>query len=398
MTALEPYIFKKIPVQFFGKRCILNTSQELFSCNAVDAGSQLLITSVLKERVLPAHPVIADVGCGTGILSLALLAHHSDSRILAVDRDALALAFTALNCRENGYCVETRPSLGANEIFDERVDLVLSNIPAKAGLPAIRTMLGDFSLLAGSNGIVAVVIVKTLSDFAESVIRDAGGTIVFMNRTREYTIFHYHALVHDGKNAALAPYLRSTVPFDTGSGAIVLDTVWGLGEFDSLSFSTLLVMSMLEKFHVSGKTLVINPGQGYIPVALMQSGMHTVSELHIAGRDYLSLAITGENVRRSGARSPAVHHCALLADIPGVFQTVIAFHEKEAVEGAHELLVQSLARVTEPGGTVIVTGSSTGMHRLERISGTSFTITADKKNRGFRVLVLKRKQDSDIRV
>lgn len=391
MSDVTPYIFKKIPVQFFGKKSTLNTSQELFCCNEVDTGSSLLITSVMKELSLPPMARIVDIGCGTGVLSLAMLSNYHDSRILAVDRDALALAFTALNCRENGFDVETRSSLGAADIFDETFDLVLSNIPAKAGLPAIRTMLGDFSRLAGTAGVVAVVVVRTLSDFADEVIRDAGGTILFRNKTREYTVFHYRNMSHDGSNPRLSPYIRSSVSFEADANPLTLDTVWGVGEFDSLSYATRLVLQMLDKHAASGMTLVVNPGQGYVPVALLSSDIHRVSSLHVACRDYLSLRITERNVHSCTGQPVTVHHCPILQEVEGSYDTVVVLYEKEAVPGAHELLLESLAELTAPGAKVIIAGNSTSMHRFDHGAGTVFNRVADKKNRGFRVLVLKRK-------
>lgn len=391
MSALTPFIFKKIPVQFFGKRFALNTSQELFSCNGVDAGSSLLITSVIKQLSLPVRARVADIGCGTGVLSLALLSHYSDAHILAVDRDALALAFTSLNCHENGFSIDIRSSLGATDLFEESFDLVLSNIPAKAGLPAIRVMLGDFSRLAGSSGIVAVVIVHTLSDFAESVINEAGGTILYMSKTREYSVFHYRGMFHDDNNAQLTPYLRASVPFETDSGVTKLDTVWGIGEFDSLSYATRLVMQMLGKYPASGNTLVVNPGQGYIPVALLHSDNDRITAVHITSRDYLSLLITDANTRNCTGRSVVLQHCSLLQEVEGCHDTVVVLYEKEAVPGAHELLLESIAALTATGAMVIIAGSSTSIHRFEHMAGTVFTRIADKKNRGFRVLVLKRK-------
>ena len=149
------------------------------------------------------------MGCGTGVLSLAMYSQYPDADILAVDRDALALAFTEKNCRENGFQITTASSLGCSAVFDRSFDLVMSNIPAKAGLPVIATMLADFSRLAGPKGTAAVVIVKTLSDFMETTIRDAHGEIVFMHTTNEYTIVHYRNMDHSAKTRRLA---RTCVP------------------------------------------------------------------------------------------------------------------------------------------------------------------------------------------
>lgn len=96
------------------------TSQELFSCNAVDAGSELLLNSIIKNIDIPQKPLILDTGCGTGVLSLAMLTQYPDATVYALDRDALALVITGMNSQANGLQVETLPSLGARGIIERR--------------------------------------------------------------------------------------------------------------------------------------------------------------------------------------------------------------------------------------------------------------------------------------
>ena len=103
MMIPDKYIFKTIPVQFYGKKFSLMTSQELFSCNAVDAGSELLLNSIIKNIDIPQKPLILDTGCGTGVLSLAMLTQYPDATVYALDRDALALAITGMNPRRMDY-------------------------------------------------------------------------------------------------------------------------------------------------------------------------------------------------------------------------------------------------------------------------------------------------------
>ncbi len=391
MNVLQPYIFKTIATRFFGKRLLLKTSQELFCCNAVDAGSTLLLNSIIKEVSLSPSPGILDVGCGAGVLSLAMISKYPDASVVAVDRDALALAFTEMNCRDNGFKITIVSSLGGARIFDRSFDLVMSNIPAKAGVPVIATMLADFSRLAGSSGIAAVVIVKTLADFAEKIIRDAHGEIMFMQKTREYTVFHYRNMNHDGVNAALTPYMRTEMTWSSGFRTSTLRTVHGLPEFDSPAFSSQLILDLLGKKTFSGSVLVANPVQGLIPLFLMAEYGDTISDMHVAGRDLLSLAITEKNVLDGTGRTLSTHHCSTFHELDGSFDSIIVLYTKESVEGAHELLFDALSGLIAPGGLLYISGSSTCMHRFESIARKQCTKFADKKSRGFRVLGFTRK-------
>lgn len=391
MTVPANYVFKTITAQFFGKRFALATSQELFCCNSVDAGSALLVNSLIKECSLPSVPRILDVGCGTGVLSLAMYSQYPDADILAVDRDALALAFTEMNCRENGFQITTASSLGCSAVFDRSFDLVMSNIPAKAGLPVIATMLADFSRLAGPKGTAAVVIVKTLSDFMETTIRDAHGEIVFMHTTNEYTIVHYRNMDHSGENAALGPYMRSGMEMTVAGRNLRIRTVFGLPEFDSPGFSSGLVLDILGKKPVSGSVLVANPVQGLIPVRILAEYGEGITEMHAAGRDLLSLMITEQNVLEQNGRKLLIHHCPTFHTLDGHFDTIIILYEKEVVDGARGLLLDALVPLLAPGGTLIISGTSTCMHRFESAAGRMFIKFADKKSRGFRALGLSLK-------
>jgi len=394
MIVPDQYIFKTLPVQFFGKRFSLKTSQELFCCNSVDAGSLLLMNSVVREISLPGNSSIIDIGCGTGVLSLAMFSQYENAQVTAVDRDALALAFTAMNCTDNGFAVTVEPSLGAAQVFDRTYDLVLSNIPAKAGNVVIQTMISDFSHLAGEKGTVAVVIVKTLADLAEEAILNGKGTILYKKKTPEYTVFHYRGMEKKLCNAGLEPYKRGTLTLETGKSPVDITTVYGLPEFDSISYGTSLLVSLLSGKKDYGSVLVINPSQGFIPVTVVQNNESDNGSLHIAGRDYLSLTISEKNVQETCGIQCAVHHAATLCDIEGSFDTIIVLYEKEAAEKAVELTQRELLRLTAAGGEVYFAGSSTSVHRFEQASGKLFSKRGDKKSRGFRAVHMKKRDTS----
>ena len=77
-----------------------------------------------------APPRVLDVGCGSGILSIAALKRWPGATVVAVDNDPIAIAATIENAQVNR--VETRidASTKTLEAIDERFPVVLANIQA----------------------------------------------------------------------------------------------------------------------------------------------------------------------------------------------------------------------------------------------------------------------------
>ena len=87
---------------------------------------------------------ILDLGCGTGVLGLALAKHYA-AELTARDRDALALTVTAHNAAGNGVTCTTRGGLDTGNLDGTRepgpFQLVVTNLPAKAGAPVLAHMM-----------------------------------------------------------------------------------------------------------------------------------------------------------------------------------------------------------------------------------------------------------------
>ena len=85
-------------------------------------------------------PVVADVGCGCGAITVALATHLPLARVYAIDSARVALEMSAENVRRHG--VEERVTLLDGNLLDsltEPVDVVVAN------LPYIRS--GDFAAI-----------------------------------------------------------------------------------------------------------------------------------------------------------------------------------------------------------------------------------------------------------
>jgi release factor glutamine methyltransferase len=119
-------------------------------------------TELLVERALARKPAsVLDLGTGSGAIALALKRHLPAARVIAVERNAAALAVAQRNALKLGLEVEIRHGLWFEPVAGERFDLVVSNPPYVAvGDPHLAQ--GDLrfeprsALVAGPEGLDAL--------------------------------------------------------------------------------------------------------------------------------------------------------------------------------------------------------------------------------------------------
>lgn len=122
---VEEYEILTTEYDFDGKTLSVDTIPGLFSYGKSDKGSQLLlqhIPGITGKKVL-------DLGCGSGILTLAALQKGADS-VVATDIHATALAATKMNVKDERCTVV--PTYIADEL-DSKFDIVITNPPFHEG-------------------------------------------------------------------------------------------------------------------------------------------------------------------------------------------------------------------------------------------------------------------------
>lgn len=398
----EDAAFKKIVTFRYRDQMLrLRVAQELFSSHGVDVGTQRLLRSLLDAPLAAAHAVL-DLGCGYGPIGLALKQADPARSVHLVDRDALAVEYTRQNAVLNNLDddVQIYGSLGYADVRRTGFDLIASNIPAKAGEPAIAHFLQAAAGFLAPDGLVAIVIVSRLEAMVTRILDAPGIDVVRRTSWPGHTVIHYRCgpATQDATAAAgnaLAIYRHGRLEIAVGGQPLALDTATALPETDGVDVATELVVDALASRRGAAvrRALLFNPGQGIVALAAWR--LLRPAALIVVDRDLLALRVTRANLIRNGCAAAAVtlaHQTGahLSGDNPAAL--VAGILRDEEGPAAQALLVEQAAAHLATGGTAVVAGSSTAITRLEATVRARrwLRIEARQRRNGRSVLVMQR--------
>lgn len=401
---VDPHFKKTVTLDHRGRRLELRVAQDLFSSHEVDVGTRLLLRT-LSGQEHESLRLVLDLGCGYGPIGLGLKAAAAGRAIHMVDRDALALEYSRENAALNGFDdVQVYGSLGYGDVRAAGFDLIVSNIPAKAGAPVIERLLLDAAELLGPGGLVAVVVIAPLLASVAAILEGRPDIdVVFRRTTASYAVFHYRfrdrtavATTSSNPAAHLQVYERQRVSFAYKGVKLDLRTAYGLPEFDSLSFASELVAAAVVRLggRQPGTAVALNPGQGYLP-AILWAALKP-GEIKLVDRDLLALRFTESNLIGNGCPSDRIstHHQAGLdhVGLEAADLVIVLLRPKEPPESAAATVRQLVSEIP-PGGRIVLGASSTAITRCltELAAGKlKFTAVERRRKKGFGAVVLER--------
>jgi SAM-dependent methyltransferase len=373
-------------------------SHALFSSFDVDDGTRLLLKSIAARVDMAGVRSVLDVGCGVGVLGICVGAHAPTADVLLRDRDALAAALAAENAAANRLPrAATGVALGLRGLGERGFDLILCNVPAKAGAPVIGSLFQEAAAHLAPEGMAAFVIVEPLAELGLSAAAAAALETSWTERGGRYLVLH----LRRAPSAAPAPIPPDISAYIRGKGSWTCEettweaeTAFSLPDFDTLGYSILSALPVLSDAAVKGEVLVWNPGQGHIPVFLARRRGRWLKGISLASRDALELAISERNLRSCGMAPLAVgalptEESLARARPPGSVDLLCAVpHPVPRVPWQEDLLASARALLS-PRGRLLVTTTSTEAQRLLAVRG-GFRLAAGRKHLGFRTVLLER--------
>lgn len=388
----QNFINKQVTFRYMRQELQFDLSQSLFSSADVDIGSRFLLRTLSKHVETTKIATMLDIGCGVGVLGLSLKKIYPDMHLVAQDRDALAVTFTTQNASLNELeGVVAQGGLAFDGLGDQKFDLIVSNLPGKAGHAALQDMLRRMPAYLTEDGIAAVVVVKPLAELVAETLAEMESEMLLREEASGYEVFHFKGGKSDltqrrgDAEENLEPYFRNEQPFKLGSQTVEMQTAWNLPEFDNLAHDTALAMNALKGKAVSGRVLFWNPGQGHMPVFLREQA----DEIVLAGRDGLSLQISELNLERVGGGETAVslQHIPHFLEATGQYDWLIIFPDIDPGVAWENYLLPHCHKLLAPGGRVLLVAKSAYTHRLLQ-KKRGLTSKFDRKRNGYRAIIL----------
>ncbi len=396
----DAYFHKTVTFRAWKHELRFRTSQELFSAHDIDTGTRFLLRTI-AEAGYPAPQRLLDIGCGYGPLGLTLKGLYPACAVHLTDRDALAVDYARQNAALNGLAgAAIYGSLGYDDVTRTDFDLIAANIPGKAGEPVIAHLLREAQYHLTPGGIAAVVVVAPLEAAAAKILADTPGAEIVLRRARSgHAVFHYRFTGDKPPRPAATAlergvYHRQDVKMPLDKLEYAMQTAYGLPEFDSLSYATELLINNLEGLknkEIHG-AVVLNPGQGHVPVALWR--FLRPPSVILADRDLLALRYSALNLVRNGCPPENIrtlHQVGLDMENKSKIDLAAGVLREENKD-ATRLTLDRAAELLAPRGLIMISGGSTPVTRLVTYveSGADLIIKSRERRRGYSVLVLEK--------
>ncbi len=162
------------------------TASSVFSKKQVDAGTKLLIESM----ILPTHGRILDVGCGYGAVGITAALFNPTLQVLLTDVNMRAVRLAQENVERNRVTnAEVRWGYLYEPIEGLTFNCVLSNPPISAGMSIVKTIITEApNILAKKATLQMVVKSKIGAKTLPTIFNETFGNCTILARKSGYRV------------------------------------------------------------------------------------------------------------------------------------------------------------------------------------------------------------------
>jgi 16S rRNA G1207 methylase RsmC len=415
------YTTKETRFAFRGRTFAFALSQGLFSAASIDRGSSLLLKTLSKildedrARGAPAPETVLDSGCGIGVLGICAAAALDSSRVRCQDRDQLAAVFTRHNARKNNIPPD-RLSAHTEMLLasppEARWDLILSNIPAKAGKPVLEDFVIRSASLLTPQGRALIVAVNPLAAHFRLWIAKAGAPLLREEQGPGHTVFMYghnplgnNALHERGGLWDIPAYRRAAGVYQLEGVSYELDSVYGVRDFDQPGGAVRAGAKLIARWGarllpLSGAVLIHEPAQGHFPAWLIKYlamlGAPLPQKVVLSGRNILALEISRRNIAKNSQNALEIDTVPLVdlalaweqAALPEGCRLIAAF--PEPVPQAARPFWEGMAPLLAEGGAGILCLPAWEAARSDREKHPSLARLFEAAQKGFRAFARRK--------
>jgi 16S rRNA G1207 methylase RsmC len=171
-TPTGPENRRTVRARFWETEWEFTTADGVFSGGGLDLGTAVL----LRESVPPYRARrLLDLGCGYGVLAVALATACPDAVVDAVDTNERALALCATNAAAHQVSDRVVPALPEQVDAGVRYDEIWSNPPIRIGKAALHELLLTWLPRLAPGGVARLVVGRNLgADSLQAWLIDSG--------------------------------------------------------------------------------------------------------------------------------------------------------------------------------------------------------------------------------
>ncbi len=158
-TPAGPDHRRTVEARFWDTDWTFTTASGVFSHDGLDLGTGVLLRT---HTPAPGARRLLDLGCGYGVLAVALATASPEAIVDAVDVNERALELTALNARAHHVGDRVRASLPDGVDAEARYDEIWSNPPIRIGKQALHDLLLRWLPRLAPGGVARLVVGRNL--------------------------------------------------------------------------------------------------------------------------------------------------------------------------------------------------------------------------------------------
>jgi 16S rRNA G1207 methylase RsmC len=168
------------------KELFLKTRWGVFSPKTIDDGTVLL----MKYLQINETDKCLDLGCGYGVIGLAVAKNAPQGEVHMVDKDFVAVELSNINAQLNkinnaeAYLSDAFSRVNKVDYFDQ----IISNVPAKVGREQLSIILYDAYDALKVGGSITFVTINGLRHFIKDNFKSVFGNYKKLKQGQKYTI------------------------------------------------------------------------------------------------------------------------------------------------------------------------------------------------------------------